>query len=398
MHSLKLKTGRERSVLKRHPWIFSSAVAEVHGDPEPGDTIDIQAHDGKWLARAAYSPHSRIRARIWTWRQDTSVDEALLEGRLAQSIGRRDGLLQEQAFDAYREVYAESDGLPGLIVDRYGPHRVLQFLTTGAERWKQSIVSLLAARGDCRGIFERSDVEVRKLEGLEPRSGNLWGEAPPEHLTVQEHGLRFHVDLSRGHKTGFYLDQRENRRKFRALVNGRKVLDCFAYTGAFSVAALAAGAEEVLAIDSSEPSLEMARHNIALNDLPLDRFACEAADVFEHLRRLRDRGRQFDVIVLDPPRFAPTISQVHRATRGYKDINLLAFKLLRPGGLLVTYSCSGGVSAELFQKIVAGSAQDAGVMATILDWLGQPPDHPVRLNFPEGRYLKGLVCRVEQAA
>ncbi|MGD2252836.1 MAG: class I SAM-dependent methyltransferase [Anaerolineales bacterium] len=398
MHSLELKPGRERSVLKRHPWVFSSAVAEVHGDPQPGDTIDIQAHDGEWLARAAYSPHSRIRARIWTWRQDTAVDETLLERRLAQAIGRRNSLLQEQAVDAYREVYAESDGLPGLIVDRYGPHRVVQFLTTGVERWRQSIISLLAARGDCRGIFERSDVEVRKLEGLEPRSGSLWGDAPPELLAVREHGLRFHVDLSRGHKTGFYLDQRENRRKFRALVSGGQVLDCFAYTGAFSAAALAAGAESVLAIDSSEPMLEMAQRNIALNDLPLDRFACQTADVFKHLRLLRDMGRIFDVVVLDPPRFAPTISQVHRAARGYKDVNLLAFKLLRPRGLLVTFSCSGGVSAELFQKIVAGSAQDAGVTATVLDWLGQPPDHPVRLNFPEGRYLKGLVCRVEEGA
>lgn len=284
--------------------------------------------------------------------------------------------------------------MPGLIIDRYGPFRVLQFLAASAEHWRDCIIDYLASREDCAGVYERSDVEARSLEGLLPRQGSLWGEEPPEKLVIHERGLQYNVDIAHGHKTGFYLDQRENRSMFRRIFPGGEVLDAFAYSGGFTLAALAEGAQHVLAIESSAPAIELARQNAALNELPQDRSEWLQGDVFHELRRLRDHGRSFDVAVLDPPRFAPTAAHADKASRGYKDINLLALKLLRPGGLLFTFSCSGGVSPDLFQKIVAGAALDAGVQASIVAWLDQPPDHPVALNFPEGRYLKGLVCKI----
>jgi 23S rRNA (cytosine1962-C5)-methyltransferase len=380
--------------LKRHPWIFSGSVAKVSGDPQSGDVVEVHAHDGAWLARASYSPQSRIRARVWTWQSEDQLDEALISRRLDQAIEARSDLAEEPELDAYREAHAESDRLPGLIIDRYGPFRVLQFLATSSEHWRDFIISHLASRGDCEGIYERSDVEVRGLEGLPPRQGSLWGKEPPAALVIREHGLRFNIDIARGHKTGFYLDQRRNRLIFRRIFTGGEVLDAFTYTGGFTLAALAEGAEKVLAIDSSGPAIDLARQNVALNELPQEHCEWLQGDVFQELRRLRDQGRSFDAAVLDPPRFAPTASQAQKASRGYKDVNLLAFKLLRPGGMLFTFSCSGGVSPDLFQKIVAGAALDAGVEASIVAWLGQPPDHPVALNFPEGRYLKGLVCKI----
>jgi 23S rRNA (cytosine1962-C5)-methyltransferase len=391
---LILKPSRERSLRLKHPWLFSGAVEGVRGDPAPGDTVELIAADGEWLARAAYSPRSQIVARVWTWARDEDVGEGLLRDRLARAIAARRAVLDLHETDAYREVHAESDGLPGIIVDRYGTVRVIQLLSAGAERWREAILQALAGRGDCSAIYERSDVDVRALEGLEPRSGPAWGELPESHLSIREGGLGYLVDVRQGQKTGFYLDQRDNRAVFRRQVRRGETLNCFAYTGAFTVSALAAGAGRVLSIDSSEASLALARENVRLNGLPEESCEWIAGDAFVELRKLRDRARSFDVVVLDPPRFAATAAQAQRAARGYKDINLLAFKILRPGGLLFTFSCSGGVSPELFQKIVAGAGQDAGVEATIVGWLGQPADHPVLLSFPEGRYLKGLICRV----
>jgi 23S rRNA (cytosine1962-C5)-methyltransferase len=393
MGVLRLKPKRERSVLQRHPWLFSGAVADVTGDPGIGDTVDIVSATGEWLARGAFSPHSQIRCRIFTWVEDQAVDEAFLHQRLDRSIERRGSLNRPGELTAYREVHAESDSLPGVIVDRYDRFRVVQLLTAGAERWREAIIGCLAHRRDCDGIYERSDVDTRELEGLPARAGLAWGEMPPEDLAIVENGLRFRVDVVRGHKTGLYLDQRENRKLFRNLSAGGEVLNCFAYTGGFTLAALAGGAEKVVSIESSGAALQLARENVVLNGLPGERCEWLEGDVFVELRRMRDRGLAFDAIVLDPPRFAPTASQAHRAARGYKDINLLAFKLLRPGGLLFTFSCSGGIGPELFEKIVAGAALDAEVQASVVAWLAQPSDHPVALNFPEGRYLKGLVCR-----
>jgi 23S rRNA (cytosine1962-C5)-methyltransferase len=318
----------------------------------------------------------------------------MITRRVTSAIERRSAIGPGDEFTAYREVHAESDRLPGIIVDRYGDFRVVQILSAGAELWRDALKDALSARGDCLGVFERSDVDVRALEGLEQRCGPIWGKEPPEEIEIHEDDLRFRVNLREGHKTGFYLDQRQNRAAVRKWIRGGSVLDAFCYTGAFALNAFRAGASDILAIDSSESSLHLADRNMALNSVPSDHIEWRAADVFTELRRLRDKNRTFDVVILDPPRFAPTSAQVHRAARGYKDINLLGFKLLNPGGRLITFSCSGGVSPELFQKIVADAALDAGVAAQIREWLAQSADHPVATSFPEGRYLKGLVCSV----
>ena len=358
-----------------------------------GDTVEVLDARGLWLARGAFSPNSQIRVRLWTWDRDEPVDDGFFARRLGRSIDRRRPLLVSGEADACREVHAESDGLPGVIVDRYASFRAVQLLSAGAERWRQAIVEALAARADVDGIYERSDVSVRELEGLPQRTGRLWGDEPPAATVIQEAGLRYQVDIRTGQKTGFYLDQREHRRLARQGMDGAEVLNAFAYTGGFTVAALQGGARSVLSIDSSAEALEMGRANVVLNGLSAEACQWTVADAFAELRRLRDRAARFDVILLDPPRFAATAAQADRAARGYKDINLLAFKLLRPGGRLFTFSCSGGISPELFEKIVAGAALDAQVQAAILRWLGQPSDHPVVLNFPEGRYLKGLICQ-----
>jgi len=390
---LTLRAGRERAILRHHPWIFSGAVAGIEGaEPIPGGTLDVFDANGRWLARAAYSPGSRIRARIWTHDEDEIVDAGLIQRRLARAVRARQRLAADPQIEAHREVHAESDGLPGLIVDRYGSFRVVQFLSAGAERWREAILAALA-NDSCSGIFERSDAEARVLEGLEPKVGLVWGEPPPSPLMIEEYGLSFAVDVQAGHKTGFYLDQRENRLRVRGLISGGQVLDVFSYTGGFTVNALAGGADRVTAIESSSRAIQLAKVNLEHNKMPAERVTWIQGDAFVEMRRLRDRGLSFDAIILDPPRFAATRSQVHRAARGYKDINLLALKLLKPGGRLFTFSCSGGLSSDLFQKIVADAALDAGVGAVIEGWMSQAEDHPVALHFPEGRYLKGLICR-----
>jgi len=388
---LILKPGREKSLKRKHPWVFSGAVARIEGDPQTGDTIEVRSADGEFLAVAAYSPHSQIRARVWDWKE-RAIDHAFFNERIKRSVEQRRTLIDVDAADAARLIYGESDGLPGIIADRYGDTVVMQLTSAGGERWRDEISESLQQATGATSVWERSDAEVRQLEGLPPRTGLLRGTAPAEPLRVSEHGLSFEVGLESGHKTGFYLDQRDNRLKVRALAAGRDALDCFCYSGGFALNMLKGGAKSVAAIDSSADALAQAQRNAELNKLPQAEWM--EADVFQALRRFRDQRRDFDLIVLDPPKFAPTVSYVEKAARAYKDINLLAFKLLRPGGVLVTFSCSGGVSAELFQKIVAGAALDAGVDARIEHWLHAAPDHPVALNFPEGEYLKGLICRV----
>jgi len=394
MKAIQLKRGRERSVNRRHPWVFSGAVERVDGNPQSGETVEVLDHTGAWLARGAYSPHSSIRVRIWTWDADEAIDDGFFEKQIEIAISARCGLHDEPEVNAYREIHAESDGLPGLIVDRYADVRVVQLLTTGVEYWRESILSILASTGNCRTIYERSDSEVRIKEGLTRRALHVSGDEVDEEILIHEYGLKLYVDVRQGQKTGFYLDQRENRKIVRSLVNGKEVLDCFCYTGGFTLAALAGNAKHVVSIDSSENALELARRNVNINGAYPDRCEWIRGDVFTELRSLRDQDSSFDVIVLDPPRFAPTASTKERAARAYKDINILAFKLLRESGALITFSCSGGVSPMLFQQIVAGAALDAGVTAKITGWLSQPQDHPVALHFPEGRYLKGLVCRL----
>lgn len=391
MPSLILKPGREKSLLRRHPWVFSGAIQQVDGDIAPGETVDIFSSDNQFLARAAYSPVSQIRARVWTFEQEP-VDVEFFRKRIHTAIQSRETWSLRRNTDAYRLIYAESDNLPGLIVDRYGDVLVLQSLTAGSEAWKDTLADLLLEETGLFTIYERSDADVRELEGLEPQVGMLRGSKSLVPVTIHEHNLIFNVSFAAGHKTGFYLDQRRNRLRVRELTEDKDVLDCFCYTGGFTVNALSGGAKTVLSVDSSADALTVCTENVALNQLSADRHTTHEGDVFQVLRKFRDERRSFDMIILDPPKFAPTTAQVEKAARGYKDINLFALKLLRPGGLLVTFSCSGGVDAGLFQKIVAGAALDAGVEAQIVEHLSQAADHPVALNFPESAYLKGLIC------
>jgi 23S rRNA (cytosine1962-C5)-methyltransferase len=381
-------------VQQLHPWVFSGAIERVEGNPGLGETVQIISSKGKPLALAAYSPTSKIRARIWTWNVEEKIDEAFFHNRLQRAIALRRQLIPSNLTDAVRLVHGESDGLPVIVVDQYANVLVLQLLSAGADRWRDVIVQSLVELTGIDAVYERSDVEVRKLEGLDERVGLLHGKAVPERIAIKESGFNFWVDVKSGQKTGFYLDQRQNRMRLADYAKNRNVLNCFCYTGAFSVYALAFGASDVLSIDSSAEAIEQAKAHVAENYLATEHASWIEGDVFKELRLLRDRGKKFDLIILDPPKFAPTAAQAEQAARGYKDINLLAFKLLAHDGILFTFSCSGGISAELFQKIVAGAAADASVEAQILEHLAQAPDHPVALNFPEGAYLKGLVCRV----
>ena len=391
MNVLVLKKGREKSLKRRHPWIFSGAIERVVGKPKAGDTVEVRSADGATLAMAAYSPESQIRARVWSFDAKATTNAEYFNRKVKQAVALRAALPASKHTNAMRLVHGESDGLPGLVVDRYADVLVVQYLSAGAERWREAILDALVEATHCEAVFERSDAEVRKLEGLEPRVGFARGNRNASRCPITEYGLHFRVDVEQGQKTGFFLDQRENRQRVRELAAGREVLDGFCYTGGFAIAALAGGAARVLAVDSSAPALEVARENLSANPLDSSRIEFVQADVFAHLRLLRDGARKFGFIVLDPPKFAPTAAQARNAARAYKDINLLAFKLLAPGGLLATFSCSGGVSAELFQSIIAGAALDAGAGAKIIERFHAAADHPVALEFPEGDYLKGLL-------
>src|SRR6185436_12368635 len=391
MTVLVLKKGREKSLRRRHPWLFSGAVEKLSGKAGAGDTVDIRDASGKVLGRAAYSPKSQIRARVWTFDPSEEVDAAFFRRRIERALALREALPARRHTNALRLVHGESDGLPGLIVDRYADVLVAQFLAAGVERWRDPILDTLSALTAAEAIFERSDAEVRKLEALPARVGFARGNRNASRCPIVEYGLNFRVDVEQGQKTGFFLDQRENRQRVRALAAGRAVLDGFSYTGGFSIAALSGGASRVTAIESSAPALEVAQENLAANPLDAARIEFVQGDVFAKLRTLRDQNAKFDLVVLDPPKFAPSAAQVKNAARAYKDINLWALKLLSPGGLLATFSCSGGVSAELFQSIVAGAAVDAGADAKIIERFGAAADHPVATEFPEGEYLKGLL-------
>jgi 23S rRNA (cytosine1962-C5)-methyltransferase len=389
MKVIRLREGRERSLLRRHPWIFDSAI--VRGSADPGETVRIEGHDGAFLAWAAFSPASKMRARAWSFRESDRIEPAFFRLKVAEAVALRQRL--KVPSEGVRLVHGESDGLPGLVVDRYGDTLVAQFLSAGAERWKKVLADALLEVTGLARLYERSDANARGLEGLPEVTGWLRGDGTTE-VVIAEHGWRFGLDIATGHKTGFYLDQRESRARFSAWVQrlgAQRVLNCYCYTGGFTVAALAGGAGEVTSIDSSGPALERARANVALNGFDAARAEFLDADVNASLRRFGEAGRVFDAIVLDPPKLAPTVAHAERAARAYKDINRLALKLLAPGGVLFTYSCSGGISADLFHKIVASAGTDANVDGYIVDRLGAAPDHPMTLAFPEGEYLKGLV-------
>ena len=389
MKTIRLRAGKERSLLRRHPWIFESAIAR--GGADAGETVRVESDSGQFLGWAAFSPASKIRARVWSFDEALRIDAAFFTAACASAVKAR------ARFDihsnAMRLVHGESDGLPGLIVDRYGDTLVAQFTSSGVERWKDVIADALLAATGLTKLYERSDASSRALEGLPEATGWLRGQGEVE-LILQEHDWQLAVNIAEGHKTGFYLDQRDSRKRFADYARRLKferVLNCYCYTGGFTVAALNGGAAHVTSIDSSGPALEKAAANVALNGFAADRASFMDADVNASLRQFIDQGRSFDAIVLDPPKFAPTVAHAERAARAYKDINRLAFKLLEPGGVLFTYSCSGGISADLFHKIVASAGCDAGVDGYIHERMGGAPDHPMTVNFPEGEYLKGLV-------
>jgi 23S rRNA (cytosine1962-C5)-methyltransferase len=389
---MTLKPGREKSLHRRHPWVFSGAVDSISDVPNSGELVDILSSDGEFLAKGAYSHESRIIARVWTWNIEETVNEDFIKSRVKRAVSLREPLISSSNTNAYRLVYAESDRLPGLIVDQYADVVVMQLLSWGVEVWRETLADYLAKITNAKSIYERSDFDSRKLEGLPVRNNLIFGEDVKGDVEIHENGIPFLVDIKQGQKTGFYLDQRKNRNRIQSYAEGKEVLDCFSYSGGFTINALLGSAENVIALDESSAAIELARKNVDLNQLDQSKITFIQTDVFKQLRTFRDQGKQFDLIVLDPPKFAPTRSQVNKASRGYKDINLLAFKLLRPGGILFTFSCSGGIDADLFQKIVAGAALDAGIEAQIIEHLSQDVDHPVALNFPEGAYLKGLLC------
>ncbi|MDM0114597.1 class I SAM-dependent methyltransferase [Variovorax sp. J22R133] len=404
MKTLRLKPGKERSLLRRHPWVFDSAIAK--GGADAGETVRVESHEGQFLAWAAFSPESKIRARAWSFKEGERIDAAFFKARVSQAVQAR-GLFDLRS-DGVRLVHGEADGLPGLIVDRYGDTLVAQFSGAGVERWKGVLADALLAATGLTHLYERSDASGREREGLKPVTGWLrGGEGRPTELTITEHEWKLTLDVATGHKTGFYLDQRDSRKRFAELAQHRrfrKVLNCFCYTGGFTVAALsglrAAGAledAELTSVDSSLPALDRAKAHVALNGFEGADCRYLDADVNATLRRFLDEGQVFDAIVLDPPKFAPTIAHAERAARAYKDINRLALKLLAPGGVLLTFSCSGGISADLFHKIVASAGIDAGVDGYISERLGAAADHPMTIEFPEGEYLKGLVV-VRKAA
>ena len=389
MKTIRLKAGKERSLQRRHPWVFEGAIAK--GGADAGETVRIESADGQFLAWAAFSPASRIRARVWSFDEAQRIDAAFLRARIERAVHARSLLGIDS--DGVRLIHGETDGLPGLIVDRYADTLVAQFTACGVERFKNVIADALLQVTGCPRLYERSDASARALEGLTDATGWLRGSGETE-LTIREHGWRLTVDIAHGHKTGFYLDQRDNRARFAAHTRRRgfaRVLNCYCYTGGFSVAALAGGAAEVVSIDSSAPALERARAHLALNGFDAVRAQFLDADVNASLRRFLDAGERFDAIILDPPKFAPTAAHAERAARAYKDINRLALKLLAPGGELFTFSCSGGIDAGLFHKIVASAGIDAGVDGAITERLAAAPDHSATLFFPEGDYLKGLV-------
>ena len=395
MKVIRIKEGKEKSLLRKHPWVFDGAVAKGSGDA--GETVRVESYEGRFLAWAAVSPQSRIRARAWSFDENQRIDAAFLSQRVASAVAARS--LWDIQSDGLRLVHGESDGLPGLVVDRYGDTLVAQFGSCGAERWNKVLSDALLAHTGCRKLYERSDASVRQLEGLPELTGWLAGEPQAGEdaglaRVIREHDWRLGLNIAEGHKTGFYLDQRDSRKRFHDWTRQRRferVLNCFCYTGGFTVAALVAGAKHVTSIDSSAAALAQGQANLQLNGLGAERASWLDADVNACLRQFVKEGRRFDAIVLDPPKFAPTSAHAERAARAYKDINRLALSLLEPGGVLFTFSCSGGISADLFHKIVASAGMDAGVDAFISERLGGAPDHPMTVNFPEGEYLKGLV-------
>ncbi|WP_158146599.1 class I SAM-dependent methyltransferase [Vibrio fluvialis] len=393
--AIYLVKGREKSLRRKHPWVFSRGISKIEGEPGLGDTVDVYTHEGQWLAKAAYSPHSQIRARVWSFEKE-AIDTTFFVKRIQQAQLLRDDLIERDGLTGYRLIAAESDGLPGITIDKYQDFLVCQLLSAGAESQKDALVEALKQCFPTCSIYERSDVAVRKKEGLEERVGVLHGELPPKSVVIEENGVKISVDIVGGHKTGFYLDQRDSRFQSMKYVKNKDVLNCFSYTGGFGLYALKGGAKRVINADVSQPALDTAKFNAELNefDISKKRAVFLNADVFKLLREYRDQGTKFDVVIMDPPKFAESKAQLNGACRGYKDINMLAMQILNPGGTLLTYSCSGLMDQVLFQKIIADAALDAGRDVKFIERFEQAADHPTDTAYPEGFYLKGFACKV----
>lgn len=394
---LVLEEGKEKSAQRKHPWIFSGAIRRVLGEPKPGDTVEVRSAHGEFLGLAAYSPESQIRARFWTFRERLPIDREFFSRLLDRAIENR----KSRGFDiqdpksAFRLVYAENDGIPGCIIDKYAQVISVEILSAGAEKFRKEIYELLAEKLSPTGILERCDSDVRTKEGLPLRKGVVYGNVPKEPVEILENGIRFDIDVWNGHKTGYYLDQRDARAEVGIFARGKRVLNCFSYTGGFGLFALKNGAVSVTEVDVSKEALAIAQTLIRKNGFDENRAELLEADVFSYLRKCRDSRKEFDLIVLDPPKFIENKSHLAKGSRGYKDINLLALKLLAPGGMLATFSCSGLMTMDLFQKIVADAALDAHRDVQIIHRFGQPADHPIKSSFPEGQYLKGLLLQAE---
>ncbi|RHW77282.1 class I SAM-dependent methyltransferase [Colwellia sp. RSH04] len=390
-----LNVGREKSLVRKHPWVFSKAVSKIKGKPMLGETVDIYDSKGKWLAKGAYSPESQIRIRVWSFDENQEIDRQFFHKKLQNAQNRRDWFIEQGKLTGYRLIAGESDGLPGITIDKYDNFIVCQLLSAGADFHRYTLVDCLKELyPDCH-IYERSDVDVRKKEGLEPVTGWLTTPQESTECIIEEHGIKIHVDIATGHKTGFYLDQRDSRLASGKFAEGKSILNCFSYTSTFSLHCAANGAKSVTNVDVSQPALDMGKRNLALNNLQDKDVSFVKEDVFKLLRRYRDEKQQFDMIILDPPKFVESMAQLTGACRGYKDINMLAMQLLKPNGLLLTFSCSGLMDASLFQKVVADAALDAKRNVYFVERLQQAADHPISSNYPEGYYLKGLVCQVE---
>ncbi|MCE1248962.1 MAG: class I SAM-dependent rRNA methyltransferase [Firmicutes bacterium] len=389
-----LKPGREKNLLKKHPWVFSGGIQKVNGDPMPGDTVTAVSSKGEFTAYCAFSPQSQIRLRVWSWNEKDKINEGFFDEKIRTAIALRKnlGLFSDPTINnSCRVINSESDGLPGIIADLYNRHIVVQFLTTGAEKWKDVICRVLYKQLDPICFYERSDSDERLLEGLKKRNGLISGNGPSKTVEIVENGIKMLVDIKEGHKTGFYIDQRNNRRLIRDFAAGKDVLNCFSYTGGFSLNAAAGGAKHIVSADASKKVLETAAANVALNGFSPDKFTFVESDVFKLLRQYKEEERYFDLIVLDPPKFVSGTAKLETALRGYKDLNLQALRILKPGGVLFTFSCSGSVTDEMFQKATAWAALDAECSASVIGKMIQGPDHPVLLSFPESSYLKGLV-------
>ncbi|QXO18814.1 MULTISPECIES: class I SAM-dependent methyltransferase [Vibrio] len=393
--AIYLVKGREKSLRRKHPWVFSRGISKIEGEPGLGETVDVYTHEGQWLAKAAYSPHSQIRARVWSFEKE-AIDRAFFVKRIQQAQLLREDIIERDGLTGYRLIAAESDGLPGITIDKYQDYLVCQLLSAGAEHQKEALVAALVECFPQCNIYERSDVAVRKKEGLQERVGVLHGEEPPKSVVIEENGVKISVDIVGGHKTGFYLDQRDSRQQSIKYVKNKEVLNCFSYTGGFGLYALKGGAKRVINADVSQPALDTAKFNAELNefDISKKRAVFLNADVFKLLREYRDQGTQFDVVIMDPPKFAESKAQLNGACRGYKDINMLAMQILKPGGTLLTYSCSGLMDQVLFQKIIADAALDAGRDVKFVERFEQAADHPTDTAYPEGFYLKGFACKV----